>query len=648
MTLPNSYALLGVAPTATEDEIWTAFHTKAAVLVRDRASEDYARLLDALQELTDPERRARLDARLRGEPTPEALAPAPAPQLPVEASRTPTLILRLTMDEMVDQARFREMAVLLDEEAKVAPPSAGRLALRAFVAFRIGDDALGFVRLKQALALDPACAYAHYALAVHVQQRGRAEDAWRILQWALPHIGGDDDLWGKVMRLAALLGQADGPVPALMVAIDDHPSSVQMATLLVVRLLAHDQGVDAMTRAKAVLARRPDQPDAWLLLARTQSSLGDAAGAEESCMNALDRDPGHAAVLLFLSRLYFDAMHPGTERMLLRAAAVSPRDPELAGLQGLEALRRGDLEAAERHLARALALDPASVRYSGALAEAQLRLGKPAEALPHARLLASRLQDSERGPFLAGEALLMLGRLEEAIVSYQEALHRAPRHIASLYAVAQCHASLGRPAEALGYLMALTASTAPVPEVLVLKARMMVAIGQQVHAEATWREVLSLDPHCVEAQLGLAGVLVVTGREDEAWAIMDPLMATGGDDPDVLDALARMWTDVGRIDTAVALWQRALVLRPGDRSRYEPYLDALECAGSWELLQGTLTQAMRFFPEDPGLILRLGRAYESRGLASEAVLAYRRYLRLAPRSGDARHVRARLEALGAP
>ncbi|MEB3204589.1 MAG: tetratricopeptide repeat protein [Candidatus Sericytochromatia bacterium] len=645
MTLPDSYALLGVAPTATEDEIWTAFHTRAAVLVRDRASEDYARLLDALQEVTDPERRARLDARLKGEPTPEALETAP--ERPVQASRTPTLILRMTMDEMVDQARFREMAVLLDEEAMVAPPSAGRLALRAFVAFRIGDDSLGFVRLKQALALDPACAYAHYALAVHVQQRGRAEDAWLILQWALPHIGGDDDLWGKVMRLAELLGQPDGPVPALMVALENYPASVQMAALMVERLLAHDQGVDAMTRAKAVLARRPDLPDAWLLLARTQSSLGDAAGAEESCLKALDLDSGHPAVLVFLSRLYFDANHPGTERMLLRASADSPRDPDLAGLQGLDALRRGDLEAAERHLARALALDPTSVRYNGALAEAQLRQGKPAEALPHARLLASRQQGSERGPFLAGEALLMLGRLEDAIVSYQEALQRAPRHIASLYAVAQCHASLGRPAEALGYLMALTASTAPVPEVLVLKARMMVAIGQQVHAEATWREVLSLDPHCVEAQVGLVGVLVATGREDEAWAVMDPLMATGGDDPDVLDGLARMWADMERIDTAIELWQRALVLRPGDRSRYDPYLDALERAGSWELLQGTLTQAMRFFPEDPGLILRLGRAYESRGLKSEAILAYRRHLRLAPRSGDAKLVKARLEALGA-
>lgn len=643
MSEPDSYSLLGLARTATEDEVWAAFHARAADLVRGRASGDYARLLDALQEVTDPERRALLDARLRGDHVPQApQKPEPKPVV----QRTPTLVLRMTMDEMVDQARFREMAALLDEEARTTEPSPGRLALRAFVAFRLGDDALGFVRLKQALAADSSCAYAHYALAVHVQQRGRAEDAWRILQWALPHVGGDEDLWCRVMDLAVLLKHPDGIVPFLMTALADHPVRIRMVALLVDRLLANDQAVAAMSRARTLLERCPTQPDAWFLLARTQASLGDLAGADESCMKALDLDSGHGPVLKFLSRLYFDAVHPGTRDLLARAADVLVKDAEIAGLQGLDSLRSGDLEVAERHLVRAHALDPTSVRFNAPLAETQLRLGKPSEALGHARLLAGRQPDSERGPFLAGEALLTLGRLEEAIVSYQEALKRTPGHIASLYAVAKCHASLGRPAEALGYLMALTASTVPVPEVLVLKAQMMVAIGQGVHAESTWREVLSLDPEHREARVGLVGVLVATGRDDEAWAIIDSLMASAGEDPDMLHGLARMWAETGRLDTAMELWQRALVLRPGDRVQYEPYLDALEKSESWDLLQGTLTQAMRFFPNDAALLLRLARSYEARGLTSEAVLAYRRHLRMAPASAEARMVRSRIEALG--
>lgn len=639
---PDPYALLGLARDVSEDEVWAVFHARAAALVRGRSGDDYTRLLDALQILTDPQRRAALDRRLAGV---EVMSPpvqeAPPPQQP-RATRTPTLVLRKGLDEIMEEARIRELAKKLDQEASSDTPSPGRLALRAYLAFRLDDESKGFQLLKAALAADPACAYAHYALAVHVQQRGRSEDAWGILQWALPHVGGDRDLWVRIMDLAASLGWPDGPLPTLIAAMGEFPGDVQMAELLVRRLLAHDRGTDALARVREVVTAVPKDPGGWRLQGWVQAALGDGAAAETSYLRALELEPRHPEALRELSRLYVQATHPAAGSLLARALAVLPDDAGLWGLQGIHALQSGDLGGAERHLSRAQALAPTSAEFAGPLAETLIRLGKATEALEPARRLAATDKASERGPFFVGEALHMLGRFEEAIPSYLQALDRCMDPTPVLYALARCHAELGRPVEALGYLENVAVSD---PEVWVLRARLLGASDRQEEAGASWQEVLRQVPDRADALLGLATSLLSGGDETAAWPLIDRYMASWGHDPSALDELAAMWTGLGRHDLAVEAYQRAVGRSPGERARHERLWAAMEQAEQWQALHATLTQAIRLFPEDPELALRLASSYERMNLVSEAVLAYRRYLRLAPRSAEAKSVRARLKAL---
>src|SRR5439155_26611302 len=84
------YATLGVAPTATSDEIREAYWRQVRVQSSDREPGERLReLREAYETLTDPESRARYDATGDGAPPPTIAAggfmplPEPQPQ-PVE------------------------------------------------------------------------------------------------------------------------------------------------------------------------------------------------------------------------------------------------------------------------------------------------------------------------------------------------------------------------------------------------------------------------------------------------------------------------------------------------------------------------------------------------------------------------------------
>ncbi len=81
------YALLGVAPDATNDEIGAAFRTRAKDLHPDRtsdpeATEDFKELSRAYVTLTRPRSRAAYDARRAGAPSPPPADAKPASAAP--------------------------------------------------------------------------------------------------------------------------------------------------------------------------------------------------------------------------------------------------------------------------------------------------------------------------------------------------------------------------------------------------------------------------------------------------------------------------------------------------------------------------------------------------------------------------------------
>jgi hypothetical protein len=119
-----------------------------------------------------------------------------------------------------------------------------------------------------------------------------------------------------------------------------------------------------------------------------------------------------------------------------------------AYLEGCHLAETGQVDEALACFDRVLAADPNAEAALGAKASTLLVAQRPEEALEVAERLQGLSQTNPDGPFIAGQALVALGRYNEAALHFTAAIQRTP-HDPTLYqARARCYLALGRHQEA--------------------------------------------------------------------------------------------------------------------------------------------------------------------------------------------------------
>jgi len=248
--------------------------------------------------------------------------------------------LRLAADGSGEHPSADELARAALDRAR-REPSPARLLLAARIA---PDPDLARGLMDEALELDPACAWAHYAVAWSLAKESRWGEAEERLQQALAidpgHLparrleagmiargGKPEDAveaferWLRVSagqplvdpaeRLGALLdlaqlhllaGQGRRARELLVSIADEAPSSARRGCILAAT--EHDQGRDARALAAAREAAEDDPTDALPLVQQAlllEGSFGDPAGARQAWEAVLElsrRDSDLAALIL--------------------------------------------------------------------------------------------------------------------------------------------------------------------------------------------------------------------------------------------------------------------------------------------------------------------------------------------------------------
>lgn len=238
------------------------------------------------------------------------------------------------------------------------------------------------------------------------------------------------DFEGAYDRIVSLLAEApyDRETLALRLGVERSAGS---------RLLRWAALADAERRA-----REPGLPDArraevLVESARVRLQVGDAAGAEESCLRALELKPGDAGASSCLA----EALRDRPERALPhaeRSAAAAPTPRAKAAAHRLSGEIRtdlGDLDGARRDFERALAVDGDDLEALRGLARALI--GRPKEARA-AAARASRVAQAAplwfRGAALRFSAHLWLELKEhrEAAADLERALSLDPDDLDAL------------------------------------------------------------------------------------------------------------------------------------------------------------------------------------------------------------------------
>lgn len=139
-----------------------------------------------------------------------------------------------------------------------------------------------------------------------------------------------------------------------------------------------------------------------------------------------------------------------------------------------------------------------------------------------------------------------------------------------------------------------------------LAADVLYTNGQLDEAEASYRRALAAEPEAVKALYGLALVAEKKGRNDEAIANLDKVVASFNKDP--YYELPQAYYHLGKLQLAASNTAAALA--------------ALE--------RGALLA-----PHDADMNLMLAQAYEAQGSVPEAVHAYEHTLQLSPKNAAA-------------
>lgn len=212
------------------------------------------------------------------------------------------------------------------------------------------------------------------------------------------------------------------PVPAaLFDAVESNPADPQAHHALAVALRDAGRMEEAVEHFEKVAELKPDALHlidlgaAYLLLERAD----DAAAAFE---RALETAPGHPVALHHLGKLA--GVHGDSEKAITLYRQALENDPDylIARFDLAEALRNsGQLADAYRSYERVVGLEPTSPLELRAFDEAlfqlaslDLQMGATARAVEFLRVLIESVPDHARAHRLLGQALMKLGRAEEA------------------------------------------------------------------------------------------------------------------------------------------------------------------------------------------------------------------------------------------
>ena len=227
---------------------------------------------------------------------------------------------------------------------------------------------------------------------------------------------------------------------------------------------------DALTTLDRIPVDDPLSVQAQKARAKALYFLGRDPEAEAALKQAAVRAPADAEIPYDLGRMYYQqGRHTRAAESLSRATELDPRAYKAWDGLGLATEALGDVEQATKHYLTAIALvhkdhPQYDVVYAN-FSELLIKLGDYERAFDLAAEAAQRNPNDPRNLFLAGKALVQLGRGDVSLRWLEQAIALDPDYPEPHYLLSQVYRKLGRDADAEKALKAFEAASARAPKV---------------------------------------------------------------------------------------------------------------------------------------------------------------------------------------
>lgn len=515
----------------------------------------------------------------------------------------------------LQQQRYAESRELLERASRLAPQRASRwkeaLSSARFwekvrgaqSAREAGQGAEAERLLRSAISADPALAQREpsvkLTLADLLAERGQTQQAETLYREVLKREPGQADATRGLIGLLA----ADKRLPEAL-ALADRLSAEQQAAV----------GGLGSLRATALRSQ-----------AETAVKAKDDARAETLLREALLLDPESPWTRMDLARLYqrnqrtreastlIDGLLEGGNRMpetiFVKAMLLGEQQNWLEGLQMLEQIPQGSRTPGMADLQRRL-----WVRYQTQRSAVYARNGRQQEAM-------QILKDAESE---AGTSSELLG------------------------ALAFGYADAGDDANAMDYMRrALARSPKPDPGLRLAYAGLLFKLRQDTEFEVVMEDlvknqaklandqILQLEDLRIAYRLRQADLLREQKKLAQAYDALEPLLKTTPNEPRLLMALARLYSDAKEFEPALQLNRRVIEADPQNVDAYKGAIGAALALNQLDEAESLLNHAVRLDAENPRLYALAGRIARARGQDGRALELYKEALRLDQEQGSA-------------
>ncbi len=418
----------------------------------------------------------------------------------------------------------QQVTTLAETLARTYPRSPKALATLAGVASRRGQHERAVASYQAALALNPQDVAVRTGLAQGLAALGRADEAAAVVQEGLALPAGrvelltaQADLW---LAAAADPDDTRRALDNYRLALQSNPAYWPAAARLAQLHLDQGRPNQALQTVDAVLGPHPEVYQLHALRGDALRSLGRRQEALAAYRQAQDLAP----------------------------APLSRTDPINQPLARLRT-RMGELQLAANNFG------PAQESFERALRNA------PDYAPAHVGLarLHTALALRESGAVGAAQATATdQSRFQQANDALQTALSLDPASVDAHTALGNLYAAYGRDAEAVAaWREALTLDPDAAEEARSRLFAVYLAEGRANEVIAFYRQLLRDQPDSVAALVGLSDAYLAAGQPGAALDAFDLFLAQNRDNVPALLAQGAVLSQLGRLEPALAAYQRA-------------------------------------------------------------------------------------------
>jgi protein O-mannosyl-transferase len=192
-----------------------------------------------------------------------------------------------------------------------------------------------------------------------------------------------------------------------------------------------------------------------------------------------------------------------------------------------------------------------------------------------------------------GETLSHMGRTEDAIKQFKQALLYCPTDFKTLHNIGKMLLDVGRPQEALDYLQAAVKEQPSSTEDLINLANALDSCGRSPEAVAKYRQALQIDLDFADAHFNLALTLAKMGNLPEAILHYRQVVRLKPNDLDAWVNLANVEAESNQLTEAIAAGEKALALANAQKRQ-----EAVTKIKSWlEIQRANLSNAENQVPK---------------------------------------------------